>query len=378
MSFGGILAQALAGGTAAIGKQAGDDIEGQRKADLMRQEADIREQAEKRLIEFRSNADRIANKNKLTDTRDFTSSDETLAANAKIARATSETNRSILKETLADEGLNEAQREKARKDALAAGKTAAEVAKDQAADPAYLKSISVLKLADPEVRARIAASAASANASAQQVKESAERLKQLQAVGEVATKVRGLQDTLSKTTDPAQRQAVEQQITDLGFNGKDIKSFLSTAERAMTNGDTAMKVLLDPSADEATKEAARRQLEQANQFATKAAGLAGIKLDAPKASGAPPVGTEVNGYVFKGGDPNDKKNWTPKAGAKPAGGGMLQSVKPEPDYRPASDGSGRMVDVTTGRTLTPEQSAVLAKIERGEPTTPGERALLNN
>ena len=37
-----------------------------------------------------------------------------------------------------------------------------------------------------------------------------------------------------------------------------------------------------------------------------------------------------------------------------------------------------MVDVTTGRTLTPEQSAVLAKIERGEPTTPGERALLNN
>ena len=64
--------------------------------------------------------------------------------------------------------------------------------------------------------------------------------------------------------------------------------------------------------------------------------------------------------------------------SKKDGGTMLQSVKPPPDYRPASDGSGRMVDVTTGRTLTAEQSAVLAKIERGEPTTPGERALLNN
>ena len=98
------------------------------------------------------------------------------------------------------------------------------------------------------------------------------------------------------------------------------------------------------------------------------------------APGAPAVGTEVGGYVFNGGDPNDKKNWTAKAAGKQAGRGMLSSVTPapEPDYRLASDGSGRIVDVTTGRTLTPEQSAVLQKIERGEPTTPGERALLKN
>ena len=53
MSFGGILAQALAGGTAAIGKQAGDDLEAQRRAELLRQQADIAEQTEKRLMEMR-------------------------------------------------------------------------------------------------------------------------------------------------------------------------------------------------------------------------------------------------------------------------------------------------------------------------------------
>ena len=53
MSFGGILAQALAGGSAAIGKQAGDDLEAQRRAEMMRQQADIAEQTEMRLIELR-------------------------------------------------------------------------------------------------------------------------------------------------------------------------------------------------------------------------------------------------------------------------------------------------------------------------------------
>lgn len=52
MSFGGILATALAGGAGVIGKQAGDDIEGQRKADMLRQQADIEEQMRMRLAEF--------------------------------------------------------------------------------------------------------------------------------------------------------------------------------------------------------------------------------------------------------------------------------------------------------------------------------------
>ena len=52
MSFGGILAQALAGGTKALGQQAGDDIEAGRRADLMKQQADIEEQMRMRLAEF--------------------------------------------------------------------------------------------------------------------------------------------------------------------------------------------------------------------------------------------------------------------------------------------------------------------------------------
>lgn len=52
MSFAGLLSTALAGGAAVIGKQAGDDIEQGRKADLMKQQADIEEQMRMRLAEF--------------------------------------------------------------------------------------------------------------------------------------------------------------------------------------------------------------------------------------------------------------------------------------------------------------------------------------
>ena len=58
-------------------------------------------------------------KNKLIDTRDFTSSDETLAASDKVARATATTNRAVQTETAGDEMLNTALRKKAEGDALA-------------------------------------------------------------------------------------------------------------------------------------------------------------------------------------------------------------------------------------------------------------------
>ncbi len=65
MSFGGLLATALAGGAAVIGKQAGDDIEQGRKADLMRQQADIEEQMRMRLAE---NQERIRQAGVLAET----------------------------------------------------------------------------------------------------------------------------------------------------------------------------------------------------------------------------------------------------------------------------------------------------------------------
>lgn len=58
MSFGGILATALAGGAGVIGKQAGDDIADQRKADMLKQQADIEFQTQQRLAEMRQRLDR--------------------------------------------------------------------------------------------------------------------------------------------------------------------------------------------------------------------------------------------------------------------------------------------------------------------------------
>ena len=360
MSFGGILAQALAGGTAAIGKQAGDDIEAQRKADLMRQEADIREQTEKRLIEFRSNTDRIANKNKLIDTRDFTSADETLAASDKIARATGATNRAVQTETAGDEMLNTALRKKAEGDALSKAETDKLVTHTLANDPIYLGDVKRIKLADPEVAQRIAASAASAA----EARERTEGLKLANADKRELDNLYGQAKTVlmdSTITDEERAKRFGKVQAQIGL----IKS--KNGQIAPRDPELDTQTITDEkiNPDGTTTKTVRKEVRKPGNGTAAA-------------PGAPAVGTEVNGYVFKGGDPNDKKNWTPKAGAKPAGGVMLQSVKPEPDYRPASDGSGRMVDVTTGRTLTPEQSAVLAKIERGEPTTPGERALLNN
>jgi hypothetical protein len=141
----------------------------------------------------------------------------------------------------------------------------------------------------------------------------------------------------------------------------------------------ALKILADPVADATTKEEAQQLIKSQRALMEAAAKRAGVDLtEVSRVPAAPAVGAEVDGYVFNGGDPNDKKNWTPKAAAKSASGGGMPRVKAPSDYRPASDGSGRMVDVTTGRTLTPEQFAVLEKIERGEPTNPRERALLNN
>ena len=87
MSFGGILATALAGGAGVIGKQAGDDIEQRRRLDIAAESAKIEEQMRMRLAEFSAGVERRANMDRLTDTRAFQSSDETIAASGKVAAA---------------------------------------------------------------------------------------------------------------------------------------------------------------------------------------------------------------------------------------------------------------------------------------------------
>lgn len=358
MSGLGILATALAGGAGVIAKQAGDDVEAQRKSDLMRQQADIEEQMRMRLADF----------------------SERLRQQGVLAENTG---------PIADARLAVKQRELTMQTDAEIGKAKAlatadeEVAKRRAGDKSYLASVRTLKLADPEVQARIQSSLASAGASAAQARTAAEQLKQLQQVGSMADQVRGLQKQLAAAKSPEERETIQRQITDLGFSGKDTKGFMSIAERAMSNADAALKVLNDPAAADDAKRAAMTQLQRANQFADQAAAQAGIKIAEAGGKAGPAVGAEVGGYVFKGGDPNDRKNWTPKTAVSAApqtGGPMLKSIAADDitRYRPVSDGSGRMVDVSTGRTLSPEQSAVVEKIRRGETTSPRERALLQD
>lgn len=339
MSFGGILATALAGGAGVIGKQAGDDIADQRKSEMMRQEADIREQAEKRLIEFRSNADRIANKNRLVDTRDFNASDETIAATGKVARAAAATARDVERERLTDDTLNQARRDQATGDAAAAEAAKRNAVISSGSDSTYIKALRTL-------------SAASAGPDRTDYKgrELDNAIKQMGL--DNAKRVQDLKAEFGKAP-PERQQQIKDELSIL--TGKDADKFVPVPLKDADGAISGYQV-----------------------FDTKSGKF--VDAGAGKGGGAPAVGTEVGGYVFNGGDPNDKKNWTAKAAGKQAGRGMLSSVTPapEPDYRLASDGSGRMVDVTTGRTLTPEQSAVLQKIELGEPTTPGERALLKN
>lgn len=366
MSGLGILASALGGGAAAIGEQAKGDIAQQREMDMAKQKADIEEQMRMRLAEFSEN---LRQKGVLADNTGP-------LADAKLGYAKREGEQRTQQAIDQARGMIPVTQEAAK----ATAQTQDEIVKARAGDKDYLNSVATIKLADPEVKAHLAQMAAAAGASAAQTRMLGEQLKQLQAVGSVAEQVRGLQQKLSSAKTEDERSTIQQQITDLGFNGKDTKGFLTIAERAMNNGDAALKVLNDPTASPEAKASALTQLNRANEFADKAAAQAGLKLgNQAAASGGPAIGSEVNGYVFKGGNPNDKKNWEPKKG-----GGMIPataqavSTNKAPDYQPMSDGSGRMVDTTTGRTLTAEQSAVLVKIQRGEPTTPRERALLND
>jgi len=148
----GLLATALAGGAGVIGKQAGDDIEQGRKADLMRQQADIEEQMRMRLAEFGEKQRRSGvvwdNTGEAADAKlGMRGRELALQSDADIAKA---------------RGMIPVQQEAAR----AGAKTATDITKEQAADPIYLGSVAKIKLADPEVAARIAASRASAGASA--------------------------------------------------------------------------------------------------------------------------------------------------------------------------------------------------------------------
>lgn len=74
----------------------------------------------------------------------------------------------------------------------------------------------------------------------------------------------------------------------------------------------------------------------------------GVWAERGASGGAPAVGTEVGGYVFNGGDPNDKKNWTAKAAGKQAGYKPLGGAADKPGMSPGAERGARKPVAPTG------------------------------
>ena len=326
MSFGGILATALAGGAGVIGKQAGDDIEAQRKADMLKQQADIEFQTQQRLAEMRQRLERDQTLWKTqgeggTATLDFNRRDieqrNDLAIKGEVAKATNP-------ELLAAE---DAKFDADLKRKIKAGKELL---------PLEIERAMKLAAADAGTRAKyrekkptLADELAEVEA-AMGVKFTPEQRQQFAMAKAGLNKGGGLGEETVKTTKYDANGLPIEERTVKGPRGAEQGGGKPTEQQAHAEAEAAIK-------SGAPRDAVNARLAQA-------------------------------GFKPLGGS-SDKPGMVP-------GAERAARTKPAPDYRLASDGSGRMVDVTTGRTLTPEQSAILQKMQRGEPTTPRERAML--
>ena len=190
MSFGGLLATALAGGAAVIGKQAGDDIEQGRKAELMRQEAEIRAQTEMRLMERRALVARQSNKDIQGDNLAFEASDDTLAKRGTIAQAAGKTARQVKLDDVTDIPLNTALRAKTRDDAEAEHAIKVDQAIRDSGNPSLLKAMADLETASPIKATEIRLKGAQAGEAAAKGREADARAGYFKAGG--ATQGRGV------------------------------------------------------------------------------------------------------------------------------------------------------------------------------------------
>ena len=356
MSFGGILATALAGGAQVVGKQAGDDIEAGRKTDLMREQAAIEEAMRMRLAEFSEKQRRSGvlwdNTGEAADAKlSMRGKELAQQAEADIAKArgmipvSTEAARAMIPVT------QEAARAKADTDKA--------ITKEQAADPIYLGAVAKIKLADPEVAARIAASRASAGASAASAAESRERTEGLRlnnADKKTLDKLYGEAGTIladasiSDEERAKQYGRVQTQIVLMKSKNGQVKE-----RDPELDTPTVTEEKLNP--DGTTTKTTRKEVRKAGNGSAAA-------------PGAPEVGTEVGGYVFKGGDPNDKKNWTPKAAAKQASGPSMLKTQPLDMQDITFAGDGYKVNGQTYPTLEEARKARdAAKARSNSPMT---------
>ena len=314
MSFGGILATALAGGAGVIGKQAGDDIEAGRRADLMKQQADIEEQMRMRLAEF---SEKLRRAGVLYDTtgeggaakREYRKGELADASDAAVSQARNMIPVAVEQAT----AVAGAQRDAVTK---------------SGGDPAYIKALRAISAANAAPDRTDYKGRELDNAIKQMGLDNAKRVQELKAEFGKAP--------------PERQQQIKDELSIL--TGKDADKFVPVPLKDADGAISGYQV-----------------------FDTKA----GRFVDAGSGKG--------------GGDPIKAAMDAARAEAAakkqaPAKAPMIQTGAQQVDdatrYKLMSDGSGRMVDTATGRTMTPEQSAILEKMQRGEPTTPRERAML--
>ncbi len=195
MSFGGLLAGAFAGAANVIGKQAGDDIEQSRKAELMRQQADIEEQMRMRLAEKQESIRRSGVM--------FDNTGE--AADAKLGLR----KRELAAQSEADinkaAGLIPVTQAAAR----ASAATADDITKERGADKDYLKSLRV-----------ISAASAAPDRTDYKGRELDNALKQMQV--DNANRVQALKKEFG-SADPERRKQISEEVSIL--TGKDGDKF---------------------------------------------------------------------------------------------------------------------------------------------------------
>ena len=315
MSFGGMLATALAGGANVIGKQAGDDIEQQRKTDLMTQQAAIEEQMRMRLAEF---SEKQRRSGVLWETsgeggaakREYRKGELADASDAAVSQARNMIPVAVEQAT----AVAGAQRDAVTK---------------SGSDPAYIKALRAISAAN-----------AAPDRTDYKGRDLDNAIKQMQV--DNAARADGLRKEFGKAT-PERQQQIKDELSIL--TGKDADKFVPVPLKDADGAISGYQV-----------------------FDTKSGKF--VDAGAGKGGGGDPIKAAMDAARAEAAA---KKQAPAKAPMIQTG---AQQVDDATRYKLMGDGSGRMVDVTTGRTLTPEQSAILQKMQRGEPTTPRERAML--
>jgi hypothetical protein len=383
MSGLGMLAAAIGGAAGVVGQQAAGDIEQGRKINLAQEQANIDVQKQARIAEAQAALDLSTANKRAIQARDFSVAPETLAASDTVAQAAGKTQRGVKVAEYGDTTFQGAKKAQEDADAADAAARARRTSVDNAASPEYLSSLKTIALADPRVLSTLALQRAQAAEAYGKAGESGARtgligteVEAKKLANSDAVKISGLYDRADAIVkDPSLTS--EERAQQLGVITEQIvlmksKTGAGTGVDKELDTETVKETRINP--DGSTSETTRKQVRKAGN------------LDAPDQKG-PAVGAEVDGFVFKGGDPKDKANWSKKGSSAQRNPAAADdsSTPAAPAKRPtitsaipqANGGMATMSDGTR-RPLTKEQFDMVQKIESGEPTSPRERQLVSD